>query len=113
MTRIKRGFVAKKRRKKILNLTKGFIGSHSKLFTASNQQYMKALRYAYYDRRKKKNQFKKLWIQRINGSCLSYGKKYSNFINELKKTQITLDKKIISKICIIDISTFEKLVKII
>ena len=66
MTRIKRGFVARKRRKKLFSLTKGFVGSHSKLFATSNQQNMKALRYSYFDRRKKKNDFKKIWIQRIN-----------------------------------------------
>lgn len=65
MTRIKRGFVARKRRKKILNLAKGFIGSHSKLFTVANQQVMKSKRYSYFDRRKKKVFFRSLWIKRM------------------------------------------------
>lgn len=111
MTRIKRGFVAKKRRKKILNLTKGFQGSHSKLFTAANQQIMKALRYSYSDRRKKKNEIKRLWIKRINASTRQYGIKYSKFISRLKDQKINIDRKILSKLSFSDSSIFEILVK--
>lgn len=65
MTRIKRGFVARKRRKKIINLANGFVGSHSRLFIAANQQVMKSGRYSYFDRRKKKGNFRSLWINRM------------------------------------------------
>lgn len=109
MTRIKRGFVAKKRRKKILKLAKGFVGSHSKLFTAANQQTMKALRYSYFDRRKKKNDFRRLWIQRINAAARMDGIKYNNLINRLKLSKVILNKKMLSKIATSDILTFKKL----
>ena len=66
MVRIKRGNVARKRRKKVLSLAKGFRGTHSRLFRVSNQQVMKALRYSYIGRKQKKRQFRRLWITRIN-----------------------------------------------
>lgn len=69
MTRIKRGFVARKRRKKIISLAKGFVGSHSRIFIAANQQVMKSGRYSYFDRRKKKGYFRSLWINRM---CVRY-----------------------------------------
>lgn len=65
MTRIKRGSVARKRRKKILKITEGFRGSHSKLFRTANQQALKALKYAYFDRRRKKRVLKSTWIRRM------------------------------------------------
>lgn len=110
MTRIKRGSIAKKRRKKIIGFTKGFRGSHSKLFTTANQQVMKALRYSYNDRRKKKSDFKKIWIQRINGASRLLGKNYSSLINTFKNSKILLNKKTIAKICIFDWETFKKLI---
>lgn len=112
MTRVKRGFVARKRRKKILKLAKGFIGSHSKLFTAANQQTMKALKYAYSDRRKKKNEFRKLWIQRINSAARLNGIKYNKLINKLKMSKIIINKKMLAKIAVCDIKTFGKICEI-
>jgi large subunit ribosomal protein L20 len=111
MTRVKRGPVARKRRKKILKFAKGFRGSHSKLFQTSNQQVMKALRYSYADRRKKKNQFKRLWIQRINSAARSLETPYNKFITQLKVSRINLNKKILSKITLIDMQTFSMLKK--
>ena len=66
MSRVKRGSVARKRRKKVLKLAKGYYGSKSKLFRVANQQVMKSLYYAYRDRRQRKRDFRKLWITRIN-----------------------------------------------
>lgn len=97
MTRIKRGFVANKRHKKIIKLTRGFVGSHSKLFTTANQQNMKALRYSYYDRRKKKNQYKRLWIVRINAISRTNGKNYSYERYKSKKLRIIMNKKMIAE----------------
>jgi large subunit ribosomal protein L20 len=112
MTRTKRGFIAQKRRKKILNFAKGFKGSHSKLYRTSNQQVMKSYRYSYFDRRKKKNNFKKIWIQRINANTRLLKKNYSKTINLLKINKILLNKKILSNLCISDPETFKKLLKI-
>ena len=111
MTRIKRGSVAKKRRKKILKITESFRGSHSKLFTASNQQYMKALRYSYFDRKKNKNEFRKLWIQRINGLSRSHGVKYSELMKKIKEQKLLLNRKILAKIAVEDPQTFRVIIQ--
>ena len=107
MTRIKRGAVAKKRRKKILKLTESFKGSHSRLFTASNQQYMKALRYSYFDRKKNKSAFRKLWIQKINGSSRTLGLKYNELMKKMKENKLLLNRKILAKIALEDFSMFK------
>lgn len=112
MTRVKRGFVAKKRRKKILKLTKGFQGSHSKLFKTANQQNMRALRYAYKDRRKNKSVFKQLWIKRINIASRNQGLSYNAIIHNIKKEKILINKKILSEIIIQDKKSFQKLLTI-
>jgi large subunit ribosomal protein L20 len=113
MTRIKRGFVAKKRRKKILNLAKGFRGSHSKLFKSANQQVMKSLRYSYFDRRKNKLALKKIWIIRINGSVRHFNLTYSMLVHLLRTSAILLDRKIIAKLCVNDLQSFFKLLTFI
>lgn len=112
MTRIKRGYVAKKRRKKIINLTKGFQGSHSKLFKTANQQNMKALRYSYFDRRKKKNKFKNTWVRRINAASRIYGSSYNKTIHKIKNEKIALNKKVLAEIIIYDIKTFKELISL-
>lgn len=98
MNRIKRGSIARKRRKNILSLTKGFIGSHSKLFRIANQQRMKALHYAFHDRRKKKNNYKSLWLVRINSVSRSIGIKYSKMVFYLKSTAIIINRKVLAEI---------------
>jgi large subunit ribosomal protein L20 len=103
MTRVKRGNIAKKRRKKILYITKGFRGSHSKLFRTANQQRMKALQRSYFDRKKKKRNFKALWIKRINATSKNLGTSYNKFINLLKRKKIILNKKILAEIAIKDV----------
>ena len=111
MTRIKRGFVAKKRRKKILQFAKGFVGSHSKLFTAANQQTMKAFRYSYFDRRKKKNYFKKIWIRRINASTRLLNVKYNVLMKKLKESSIIINRKVLTKLYSIDKESFIQILK--
>lgn len=111
MTRTKRGFIARKRRGKILNFTKGYVGSHSKLFSASNQQYLKAASYSYSDRRKNKKIFRKLWIQRLNAYIKSKKMKYYQFINLIQKQKILLNRKVLCKIVQIDAKTLEKIQK--
>ena len=88
MVRIKRGNVARKRRKKILHLAKGYRGAHSKLFRVANQQVMKALRYAYVGRKRKKRIFRQIWITRINAAAKLNGSNYSRFIHKLKMEKI-------------------------
>ncbi len=112
MTRVKRGNVARKRRKKILKLAKGFRGSHSKLFRTANQQVMKALRNAYRDRRKKKRDFRRLWITRINAAARLQGISYSQLINKLEKANISLNRKMLAQLAVQDIEAFNKVVEL-
>jgi large subunit ribosomal protein L20 len=110
MVRIKRGNVARKRRKKILQLAKGYRGAHSCLFRVANQQVMKALRYSYVGRKQKKRTFRKLWITRINSASKLNNLTYSRLIHNFKKSNIDLNRKMLSQIAILDTKTFNKLV---
>ncbi|WP_448565132.1 50S ribosomal protein L20 [Trichothermofontia sp.] len=112
MTRVKRGNVARKRRKKILKLAKGFRGSHSKLFRTANQQVMKALRNAYRDRRRRKRDFRRLWIARINAAARQHGMSYSQLIGNLKKADVQLNRKMLAELAVLDPASFEKVVAI-
>lgn len=109
MVRIKRGNVARKRRKKILNLAKGFQGTHSRLFKIANQQVMKSLIYSYRSRKQKKRQFRKLWITRINSATRQNKTKYSHLIYHLKQSKIILNRKMLSQLSILDPIAFKNL----
>ena len=111
MTRVKRGNVARKRRKKILKLAKGFRGSHSRLFRTANQQVMKALRNAYRDRRKRKRDFRRLWITRINAAARQNGVSYSQLIGLMKKANIDINRKMLAQLAILDPAAFAKVVE--
>ena len=110
MVRVKRGNIAKRKRKKVLKMSKGFRGSHSSLFRTANQQVMKALKYAYSGRKQRKRQYRRLWIVRINAALITYNLSYSKFMSLLKESRIALNRKILSQISILDNQTFDKLV---
>jgi len=110
MTRIKRGNVARKRRKKILKLAKGFKGAHSRLFKVSNQQVLKALKYSYIGRKNKKRFFRRLWITRINAATRTQHLTYSQFINGLKKSFISLNRKMLAQVAILDPNGFRDII---
>ena len=110
MARIKRGNVARKRRKKVLQLAKGYRGAHSRLFRVANQQVMKALRYSYVGRKQKKRVFRKLWITRINAASRVQGLSYSRLIHNFKKSNIGLNRKMLAQIAVLDSSTFNELI---
>ncbi|MBF2034803.1 MAG: 50S ribosomal protein L20 [Leptolyngbyaceae cyanobacterium T60_A2020_046] len=112
MARVKRGNVARKRRKKVLKLAKGFRGSHSKLFRTANQQVMKALRYAYRDRRNRKRDFRRLWITRINAAARQEGMSYSRLIGQLKKANIEINRKMLAQMAVLDPAGFSKVVEL-
>jgi large subunit ribosomal protein L20 len=112
MVRIKRGNVARKRRKKILSLASGYRGAHSILFRIANQQVMKALRYSYIGRKQKKRTFRKIWISRINSASRLNGTSYSQLIHKFKKSNVDLNRKMLSQIAVLDKSTFKSLVAI-
>jgi len=112
MPRVKRGTKARKRRKKVLKLAKGFIGSRSKLYRPANQAVMKALSYAYRDRRNKKRNFRRLWITRINAAARKDGLSYSRFINGLKQADIEIDRKMLADLAVNDENAFTELVNV-
>lgn len=106
MSRVKRGNVLQKRHKKILKYAKGFRGSKSKLFIAANQAIMRAWRNAFADRRKKKRDFRSLWITRINAACRANGLSYSSFIWANNKLGVTLNRKTLAHIAVTDKEAF-------
>lgn len=110
MTRVKRGNVARKRRKKVLKLAKGFRGAHSNLFRTAKQQVVKSLRYAYVGRKRKKRDFRRLWIVRLNAVAREYGLNYSQLISKLKQSKIGLNRKMLSQLSILDEGAFSKII---
>jgi large subunit ribosomal protein L20 len=112
MVRVKRGNVARKRRRKILKLAKGYRGAHSRLFRVANQQVMKALKYSYVGRKQKKRTFRKLWIARINAASKINGLSYSRLIHNFKESNIDLNRKMLSQIALLDSKTFIFLVNL-
>ena len=106
MTRVKRGTVARKRRNKILELNRGYRGSHSTLFRTAQQRTLKALTTAYTDRRKKKRTYRRLWIRRINAAVRTTGTTCSKFIHSIKKVQIMLNRKILPQLVVLDPTSF-------
>lgn len=113
MVRVKRGNVARKSRKKVLKLAKGFRGKHSKLFRIANQQVMKALKYSYVGRKQKKRVFRRLWITRINIAARLHGITYNYLMHRLKVLKIAFNRKILSQIAILDPLTFLRLINMI
>jgi large subunit ribosomal protein L20 len=106
--RIKRGFKARRRRKKVLKLAKGFRGGRSKLFRTAADAVDKALMYSYRDRRRRKRDFRRLWITRINAASRLNALPYSKFIRGLKLAGIELDRKVLAELAISDPAGFAK-----
>ena len=110
MTRVKRGNVARKRRKKTLNLASGFRGSSSTLFRVANQRILKALQNSSQDRIYRKRNYRSKWITRINAATRNAGLSYSQFVCRSKESQVLLNRKIISQLAILDKEAFNQLV---
>ena len=100
MARVKGAMATRKRRNKTLKLAKGYWGGKSKLFKTAKEAVMKSGQYAYIGRRQKKRDFRKLWITRISAACKMNGINYSQFMNGLKKANITMNRKMLSEIAI-------------
>jgi large subunit ribosomal protein L20 len=107
--RVKRGFKARQRRKKVLKLAKGFRGGRSKLFRTAADAVDKALMYAFRDRRARKRDFRRLWITRINAAARMNDLSYSKFIHGLKQADIGLDRKVLAELAIADPAGFAKI----
>tara|TARA_A100001015_G_C14987515_1_gene712253 strand:+ start:1155 stop:1502 length:348 start_codon:yes stop_codon:yes gene_type:complete len=113
MARVKRGNVARNRRKKVLKLAKGFRASLSVIYRQAKPAVFRALSYQYRDRRRRKRDFRKLWIARINGALFGTGLTYSRFINLLSKKDIKLNRKMMSEVSIQSPEAFNELVKLV
>lgn len=112
MTRVKGGIVSKNRRRKVLKRAKGYFGSKHRLYKTAQEQLFHSGDYSYRDRRKRKSEFRKLWITRINAACRENNISYSKFINGLSKANILINRKMLSELAINDPKEFAKLVEI-
>ena len=112
MTRVKGGVVSKNRRRKVLKRAKGYFGSKHRLYKTAQEQLFHSGAYSYQDRKKRANDFRKLWITRINAACRNNDIVYSKFINGLKKANIDINRKMLSELAIFAPEEFTKLVQI-
>ena len=111
MARVKNSVVTRARRKKILKRAKGFFGSKHRLWKTAKEQLMNSGFYAFRDRRAKKRDFRKLWIQRINAAVRMYDMSYSKFMSGLKKAGVDINRKMLSEIAIMNEKAFKALVE--
>lgn len=111
MARVKRGVAAKKRHKKVLKQARGYYGNKSRSFRAANEQVMRSGQYAFRDRRARKGEFRRLWIQRINAGCRQHDMNYSRFIAGLSAAGVEVDRKILADLAVTDPAAFGALVE--
>jgi len=111
MPRVKTGKTKRARHKKILKLAKGYWGRKSKIFKAANETVMKALWYAYRDRRRRRREFRRLWISRINAAARNNGLSYSRLMNGLKKAGVDINRKMLADLAVNDSRAFGQLVE--
>lgn len=112
MPRVTRGFKARRRRKKVLKLAKGFVGGRNNLYRTATEAVDRALCYAYRDRRARKRDFRRLWIVRIGAAAKENGTTYSKLIGGLKKANIELDRKVLAHMAIMDPGGFTQIVQL-
>ena len=111
MARVKRAVHSKKHRRATLDRAKGYFGNKSRSYRAANEQVMHSLQYAFRDRRARKGEFRKLWIQRINAACRLNDTSYSRFIAGLHAAGIEVDRKVLADLAVTDAAAFSALVK--
>ena len=109
MARVKGAMMTRKRRNKILKMAKGYWGAKSKHFKMANQAVMKSGVYAYVGRKRKKRDFRRLWITRISAACKLNGMNYSTFMNGLKKAGIEMNRKMLAELAVNDKAAFTQL----
>jgi len=112
MARVKRAVHAKKSHRTVLGRAEGYYGNKSRSFRAANEQVMHSLQYAYRDRRARKGEFRRLWIQRINAASRVEGMNYSRLIAGLHRAEVDVDRKVLADIAVRDAATFAALVDI-
>nr|YP_009555744.1 ribosomal protein L20 [Selaginella lepidophylla]AZU95861.1 ribosomal protein L20 [Selaginella lepidophylla] len=106
MTRVRRGYVARRHRRNIIQLASGFRGAHSRIVRASNQQVVRALASSKQDRYKRKREFRRLWIARVNAAARNAGVSYSESIWHLSNNQILPNRKILAQMAVLDTNSF-------
>ena len=113
MPRVKRGVTSHKRHKKILALTKGHRGTKHRLIKRANESMLKSLSYAYFHRRERKGDMRRLWILRVNAACRAQGTTYSQFMNGLKKSGIDINRKMLADMAVREPESFSNLVTLV
>lgn len=111
MPRAKNAVASRKKRKNVLKQTKGYFGARKNVWTVAKNAHEKALQYSYIDRRKKKGNFRSLWIQRINAGVRAFDMSYSEFMGKLKKAGIDLNRKVLADLATNNPKAFEAVVK--
>lgn len=111
MARVKGAVHTKKRHKQVLRKAKGYYGNKSRTFRSANEQLLHSGQYAFRDRRARKGEMRKLWIQRINAACRAHGTTYSRFVNGLKEAGIEVDRKHLADLAVTDDAAFAALVR--
>ncbi len=109
MPRVKRGYKARHRRKKILKAAKGYRGGHSKVYKTAYITLSRARQYAYRDRRARKRDFRRLWVVRINAAAREHGLSYSMFMGRLQKAGIEINRKMLADMAVHDPAAFSEL----
>ncbi len=112
MARVKRAVHGRKHRRAILEQASGYYGNRSRSFRSANEAVMHAGQYAYRDRRARKGDFRKLWIQRINAGARQHGMSYSRFVAGLRQAGVDVDRKVLADLAVSDPSAFAALVKL-
>ena len=112
MSRVKRGIIALKKRNKVLKAVKGFRGARGRTYRAANEALLHSLIYAFRDRRRRKRDFRALWITRINAAARAEGLTYSRLVSGLKKEWITLNRRLLADLAMNDEAGFAKLLEI-
>jgi large subunit ribosomal protein L20 len=110
MARVKRAVGSKKHRRQVLERAQGYYGNKSRSYRAAHEQVMRSGQYAFRDRRARKGEFRKLWIQRINAACREHGVSYSQFIAGLHAAGVVVDRKILADLAVTDPAAFGSLV---
>lgn len=111
MARVKRAVHSKKHRKAVLEQAQGYYGNKSRSYRAAHEQVMHSLNYAFRDRRARKGEFRRLWVQRVNAACRLHGLSYSRFVAGLKAAQIEVDRKVLADLAVRDDAAFGQLVE--
>lgn len=112
MPRVKGGYVTRRRRKAVLKMAKGYYGSKHALYKTAHEQVMRSLQYAFRDRKARKRDFRKLWIQRINAAAQLNGMKYNTFINGLSNAGIQINRKMLAEMAVNDAEGFKTLAEL-